>query len=80
MIEFFGHGSSPLNHIFIIISEWEAIVGRMLSTKLARGGLISSRLTNPCLPAVQAMATMKPLSPEAQVLSEWVTLTWTFPT
>ena len=52
----------------------------MLSTKLARGGLISSRLTNPCLPAVQAMATMKPLSPEAQVLSEWMPFTWTFPT
>jgi len=38
----------------------------MLSTKLARGGLLAPRLSSTCLPAVQTMATMKPLSPEAQ--------------
>ena len=34
----------------------------MLSTKLARGGLLAPRLSSTCLPAVQTMATMKPLS------------------
>merc|ERR1719430_2402849 len=42
----------------------------MLSTRLARNCLLA-RLGSPaCLPSVQAMATMKPISPEAHKVSQ----------